>query len=120
MFDRHLKCKMNTANLGGWQGMIYVYSELQSGFKWLRQYRGTNPNFACILGFTATGLIPGISAAGATPQDREYTAIADAEFLATGVQKNYHHPLPILAKGISPTFISRGDRRSAGNSYLYF
>ena len=87
--------------------MIYVYSELQSGFRWLRQYRGSDPSFACVLGFTATGLIPGISAAGATPRDREYTAIADAEFLATGVQENYRHPLPILTAGISPTFISR-------------
>ncbi|MEO0013967.1 MAG: hypothetical protein RLZZ535_2356 [Cyanobacteriota bacterium] len=87
--------------------MIYVYSELQSGFRWLRQYSGANPSFACVLGFTATGLIPGISAAGATPKDREYTAIADAEFLARGVQSSYQHPLPILAAGISPTFISR-------------
>lgn len=87
--------------------MIYVYSELQSGFRWLRQYQGANPAFACVLGFTETGLIPGISAAGATPEDREYTAIADAEFLARGVQPNYVHPLPILEKGVSPTFISR-------------
>ena len=87
--------------------MIYVYSELQSGFRWLRQYSGANPSFACVLGFTATGLIPGISAAGATPKDREYTAIADAEFLAKGVQANYSHPLPILEAGVSPTFISR-------------
>jgi uncharacterized protein (TIGR00303 family) len=87
--------------------MIYVYSELQSGFRWLRRYHGKNPSFACVLGFTATGLIPGISAAGATPEDREYTAIADAEFLAKGVQSYYQHPLPILTAGISPTFISR-------------
>ena len=87
--------------------MIYIYSELQSGFRWLRNYSGANPSFACILGFTATGLIPGISAAGATPADREYTAIADAEFLALGVQQNYAHPLPILEAGVSPTFISR-------------
>ncbi len=87
--------------------MIYIYSELQSGFRWLRHYSGANPSFACILGFTDTGLIPGISAAGATPADREYTAIADAEFLALGVQQNYAHPLPILFEGVSPTFISR-------------
>lgn len=87
--------------------MIYVYSELQSGFRWLRRYQGANPSFACVLGFTATGLIPGISAAGATPEDRQYTAIADAEFLAQGVQSHYQHPLPILTAGISPTFISR-------------
>ena len=87
--------------------MIYIYSQLQSGIKWLRQYRGIKPNFACILGFTATGLIPGISAAGATPRAREYTAIADAEFLVKGVQKDYAHPLPILIAGASPTFITR-------------
>ena len=87
--------------------MIHVYSELQSGFRWLKQYHGANPSFACVLGFTETGLIPGISAAGATPAAREYTAIADAEFLAKGVQEDYHHPLPILTAGMSPTFISR-------------
>ncbi|MEM8717868.1 MAG: nicotinate mononucleotide-dependent phosphoribosyltransferase CobT [Cyanobacteria bacterium P01_G01_bin.39] len=87
--------------------MIYVYSNLQSGFHWLKKYSGASPSFACIFGFTATGLIPGISAAGATPRDREYTAIADAEFLAQGVVPHYDYPLPILEAGISPTFISR-------------
>ena len=87
--------------------MIYVYSQLQSGMRWLRQYRGKNPSFACVLGFTATGLIPGISAAGATSEARQYTAIADAEFLARGVQENYRHPLPLLTEGVSPTFITR-------------
>ena len=87
--------------------MITVYSQLQQGGKWLRRYCGASPTFACILGFTATGLIPGISAAGATPQDREYTAIADAEFLSLGVQPHYQHPLPLLRAGVSPTFISR-------------
>lgn len=87
--------------------MIYVYSQLQSGMRWLRQYSGAKPSFACILGFTATGLISGISAAGATPEDRKYTAIADAEFLAKGIQPDYQHPLPILTAGVSPTFITR-------------
>ncbi|MCC0175460.1 TIGR00303 family protein [Waterburya agarophytonicola K14] len=88
--------------------MIYVYSQLKSGMSWLRRYSGAKPHFACVLGFTATGLIPRISAAGATPEDREYTAIADAEFLAKGIQEKYHHPLPILTAGVSPTFITRG------------
>ena len=87
--------------------LITVYSHLTRGGLWLRRYRGCSPSFACILGFTATALIPGISAAGATPQDREYTAIADAEFLALGVQQHYQHPLPLLRAGVSPTFISR-------------
>jgi len=88
--------------------MIYVYTQLSSGINWLRQYNAAKPIFACVFGFTATGLIPGISAAGATPTERKYTAIADAEFLAKGIQSNYQHPLPVLTKGISPTFISRG------------
>lgn len=87
--------------------MIFVYSQLTRGGLWLRRYQGCSPTFACILGFTATALISGISAAGKTPQDREYTAIADAEFLAKGVQLNYQHPLPLLRAGVSPTFISR-------------
>jgi uncharacterized protein (TIGR00303 family) len=60
-----------------------------------------------VLGFTATGLIPGISAAGATPADREYTAIADAEFLYNGPQPAPQYPLPPLQAGASPVLISR-------------
>lgn len=87
--------------------MIKIYSQIEQGKVWLEQYRGRLPIFACILGFTATGLIPGISAAGATPRDREYTAIADAEFLINGYQINPKYPLPPLTVGISPVFISR-------------
>ncbi|WP_040897030.1 nicotinate mononucleotide-dependent phosphoribosyltransferase CobT [Xenococcus sp. PCC 7305] len=87
--------------------MIFLYTQLQQGQDWLRRYQGKQGSFACILGFTATGLIRGISAAGATPQDREYTAIADAEFLLTGAQSNPQYPLPYLYTGVSPVFISR-------------
>ncbi len=74
---------------------------------WIDRYRGKTPHFACVLGFTETGLIEGISAAGATPEDRKYTAIADAEFLVNGVQLNPTHALPPLSVGASPVFISR-------------
>lgn len=87
--------------------MIYLYSQLQQANDWLRQYQGKEATFACILGFTATGLIPGISAAGATPEDRRYTAIADGEFLINGAQANPKYPLPYLTKGISPVLVSR-------------
>ena len=87
--------------------MIFIYSQLQQGHSWLQRYEGKQACFACILGFTATGLIPGISAAGATPQDRLYTAIADGEFLATGATATPQYPLPYLTTGISPVFISR-------------
>lgn len=85
--------------------MIRAYTQLPHAERWLQQYRSQRPVFACVLGFTATGLIPGISAAGATPESRQYTAIADAEFLATG--QNISFPLPPLVAGASPVLISR-------------
>jgi uncharacterized protein (TIGR00303 family) len=85
--------------------MIKTYTQRKKAQAWLKTYRGKRPVFACVLGFTETGLIPNISAAGATPEDRKYTAIADAEFLATGTNPNF--PLPPLVAGASPVLISR-------------
>jgi uncharacterized protein (TIGR00303 family) len=87
--------------------MIKVYTEQELGQKWLGRYRGNTPSLACILGFTATGLIEGISAAGKTPEDRKYTALADAEFLVNGITSQPRYPLPPLTEGASPVFISR-------------
>ena len=87
--------------------MIKVYTQVAQGQTWLTRYRGKQPIFACILGFTETGLIPGISAAGATPEDRKYTAIADAEFLCYGPQPFPTYPLPPLQAGASPVLIAR-------------
>lgn len=87
--------------------MIRIYTQLQQGHQWLTQYRGKRPALACVLGFTETGLLPNISAAGASPDDRRYTAIADAECLVNGVQPHPKYPLPPLTVGASPTLISR-------------
>ncbi len=85
--------------------MITTYTQRKKAKAWLKAYRGKRPNFVCVLGFTDTGLIPDISAAGATPSDRRITAIADAEFLATGANTSF--PLPPLVAGASPVLISR-------------
>lgn len=45
------------------------------------------PLFACTVAYTATVRIPGLSAAGATPELRELTAAADAELLLHGEAK---------------------------------
>ncbi len=87
--------------------MIQIYTQITQGEKWIAKYRGTSPVFACVLGFTETGLIPGISAAGLTPEDRKYTAIADAEFLYFGAGKKLQYPLPPLTAGASPVVITR-------------
>ncbi len=86
---------------------LKIYTQYSKAQEWLGRYQDKKPLFACILGFTATGLIPGISAAGATPEDRKYTAIADAEFLINGVQPFPRYPLPPLTVGVSPVFITR-------------
>ncbi|PPS39125.1 nicotinate mononucleotide-dependent phosphoribosyltransferase CobT [Chroococcidiopsis sp. TS-821] len=87
--------------------MIQVYTQEKQGNEWLQRYRGASAALVCVLGFTETGLIPGISAAGSTPHARRYTAIADAEFLYNGPQPRPQYPLPPLAAGASPVFISR-------------
>lgn len=87
--------------------MNRVYTQTTQGYGWLRRYWGRRPRLACILGFTETGLIPGISAAGATPDHRRLTAIADAEFLFRGAIAAPHYPLPPLVEGVSPVLISR-------------
>jgi uncharacterized protein (TIGR00303 family) len=74
---------------------------------WLQGYRHQLPGFVCVLGFTATGLIPGISAAGAAPADRQLTAVADAEFLINGPQPYPKYVLPPLTQGASPVLITR-------------
>ncbi len=84
-----------------------VYTQGEQGKQWLKRFQGKRPLFACVLGFTATGLVPGISAAGKTPRDRELTAIADAEFLYNGPQISPRYPLPPLTAGASPVLISR-------------
>jgi uncharacterized protein (TIGR00303 family) len=86
---------------------IGIYGDRQRGINWLDNAWGKQPHFACVLGFTDTCLIEGISAAGKTPADRRYTALADAEFLSDGGRQPPHYPLPPLIAGASPVYISR-------------
>ncbi len=86
---------------------VDCYTQPAKAAVWMQRYRAQRPVFACVLGFTQTGLVPGISAAGATPNDRQFTAIADAEFLINGPQPRPQFPLPPLHAGASPVLISR-------------
>jgi len=60
-----------------------------------------------LLAATATAAIPGISAAGATPESRRATAAADAELLVLGPGRHRPHALPPLPAGVSPALISQ-------------
>lgn len=86
---------------------IKIYTQPQICHSWLTKYTGIKPAFVCVLGFTATARIEGISAAGKTPRDREFTACADAEFLHYGINHNFKYKLPPLTAGASPVFITR-------------
>ena len=79
---------------------------------WLARFRAKKPLFACVLSFTQTGLLPGISAAGKTSQNRLTTAIADGEYLLSHTVSSPRtsaliQPLPPLSAGVSPAIISR-------------
>ncbi len=87
--------------------MINIHTQNHISEQWLARHRHQRPHFCCVLGFTATGLLPQISAAGLTPVDRQFTALADGEFLALGVQPHYQYPLPPLQAGVSPAIITR-------------
>ncbi|WP_017327906.1 nicotinate mononucleotide-dependent phosphoribosyltransferase CobT [Synechococcus sp. PCC 7336] len=81
-----------------------AYTQLDAARAWCQSVRGLQPFFACAVGFTETALIPGISAAGATPAARRWTAIADAEVLLQG----YSSRLPTAPEGYpSPVVISQ-------------
>lgn len=87
--------------------MLTVYTESDQALSWIEHHGHCPPVFVCVLGFTETGLIPGISAAGKTPADRKLTAIADAEFLIKGTTAGATYPLPPLISGVSPVFITK-------------
>jgi uncharacterized protein (TIGR00303 family) len=91
----------------GGKALIKVYTQHRRGEDWLKRVRGRRPTLVLTLGFTQTGLIEGISAAGATPSDRRYTALADAEFMVNGLTLAPKYPLPPLQAGASPALISR-------------
>ena len=59
-----------------------------------------------LLAATDTAAVPGISAAGASPQARLSTAAADAELLLLGPGGRRCHALPPLPAGVSPALIS--------------
>ncbi len=88
--------------------MIRIYSQHQQGQNWLNRFHDIPVLFACALGYTETAAVPNISTAGATPEARKYTAIADAECLYRGFNKQAVYPLPPLTVGASPAILSRG------------
>ncbi|MEB3335545.1 MAG: TIGR00303 family protein [Cyanobacteriota bacterium] len=65
-----------------------------------------------VLAATETAAVPGISAAGSTPEARRATAAADAELLLLGPEGVRPHALPPLPAGVTPALISHVVLRS--------
>lgn len=63
--------------------ILYVHNE-PAGRALVDRLRGCKPLFACVIAHTDICELPGISAAGATPELRRYTAAADVEVLHHG------------------------------------
>ncbi len=73
-------------------------------FTWRNCFREVS--FLLVLAGSKTSEVKGISAAGATPLARRYTALADAELLFRGPNSPRNYSLPALASGVSPALIS--------------
>ncbi|MDX2270413.1 MAG: TIGR00303 family protein [Cyanobacteriota bacterium] len=84
--------------------LVKAYTGIPEATAWCDRIRGLSPCFICGFAFTETALIPGISAAGASPLARRFTALADAEVLLQGFSPR----LPTSPDGYpSPVVISR-------------
>ena len=79
--------------------------------RWWQRLAAAAPSGSCrvllLLAGTDTAAVPGISAAGATPESRRRTAAADAELLLLGPERPLPHALPPLPAGVSPALIAR-------------
>lgn len=73
----------------------------------IQRFRCTNPVFVCVISYTETSIIPGITIAGASPDLMRYTSPADSEFLYYGYCKCLDK-VPITPDGKpTPAIITR-------------
>jgi len=84
--------------------------------KWSNEFQ--NCSALLVLAGSDTAQVEGISVAGATPQARRYTAVADAEFLLKGPKGEKNCSLPTLPEGVSPALISHAACSLTGLSPL--
>ena len=72
--------------------------------RWIKNFQDCEA--LVVLAGSDTAQVEGISVAGATPNARRYTAVADAELLLKGPSFPREYPLPSLPAGVSPALIS--------------
>ena len=90
------------------QAAVRLCGPVEAADTWWRRWVADWPqaNVLLLLAATETAAVPGISAAGATPECRRRTAAADAELLLLGPGHALPHALPPLPAGVTPALIS--------------
>ena len=84
----------------------------------ITSYSTNSPLFICIISYTDTSAIPGITAAGVNPEFVKYTPAADTEFLYYGFCKCINN-VPITPEGNpTPAIIARSALRLADIPFL--
>ena len=84
----------------------------------ITRYSTKSPLFICVISYTDTSAIPGITAAGVNPEFVKYTPAADAEFLYYGFCKCISN-VPITPEGNpTPAIITRAALRLADIPFL--
>jgi len=85
---------------------VILAHEESRGEAFLKEIKGKDPLFVCVIGSTETAKIPGISAAGKYPELTDYTPSADAELLLLGSCKCIKG-VPVTPEGIpTPALIT--------------
>lgn len=70
----------------GFTGLAFSHAP-EAGQAFAQRLTGGRPLFVCVIAATDTALVPGLSAAGASPELIPFTAAADAEFLEHGAAR---------------------------------
>ncbi len=89
---------------------------------WVEPYPDINPEkplFLCILANTGTARIPGISAAGKSPEMTDYTPAADAELVKTGSVFSISEPAMCPSGAPTPAVLTRASILLTGIPCLF-
>lgn len=89
---------------------------------WVDPYpyiRPEKPLFVCILANTGTAKIPGISAAGKSPEMTDYTPAADAELVETGEVFSISEPAMCPSGAPTPAVLTRASMLLTGIPCLF-
>lgn len=82
-------------------------------------FRPEKPLFVCILANTGTARIPGISAAGKSPEMTDYTPAADAELVETGSVFSISEPAMCPSGAPTPAVLTRASMLLTGIPCLF-